>query len=179
VSAPRATHEAPTITLAELPGRPCAIAASLEVVGDRWSLLVVREVALGNHRFTEIARGTGAPRDRLTARLRDLVDAGVLERRPYQGTRCEYHLTPSGRELVPILERLYAWGRAARRVARRPRPTPTARRGAWTRRPHDQPHRHRLGTPGVAHRVLARPGQAGRGRARDARHRLPAGDGGR
>ena len=108
---PRATDEAPTITLAELPGRPCAIAASLEVVGDRWSLLVVREVALGNHRFTEIARGTGAPRDRLTARLRDLVDAGVLERRPYQGTRCEYHLTASGRELVPILERLYAWGR--------------------------------------------------------------------
>ena len=108
-------HEQPTrratITLAELPGRPCAIAASLEVVGDRWALLVVREVALGNHRFTEIARGTGAPRDRLTARLRDLVDAGVLERRPYQGTRCEYHLTASGRELVPILERLYAWGR--------------------------------------------------------------------
>ncbi len=81
------------------------------MVGDRWALLIVREVALGNHRFTEIARGTGAPRDRLTARLRDLVDAGVLERRPYQGTRCEYHLTASGRELVPILERLYAWGR--------------------------------------------------------------------
>ena len=87
MTGPRATDEAPAFRLAELPGRPCAIAASLEVVGDRWSLLVVREVALGNHRFTEIARGTGAPRDRLTTRLRDLVDAGVLERRPYQGTR--------------------------------------------------------------------------------------------
>ena len=111
MSGPRATDQATTVTLAELPGRPCAIAASLEVVGDRWALLVIREVALGNHRFTEIARGTGAPRDRLTARLRDLVDAGVLERRPYQGTRCSYHLTTSGRELLPVLEGLYAWGR--------------------------------------------------------------------
>ena len=62
------------ITLADLPGRPCAIAASLEVVGDRWAMLVVREVGLGNHRFSEIVRGTGAPRDRIAARLKDLVD---------------------------------------------------------------------------------------------------------
>ncbi len=47
-------------SLHELPGRACSIAGALEVVGDRWSLLVVREVALGSHRFTDIARGTGA-----------------------------------------------------------------------------------------------------------------------
>ncbi len=56
-------------SLADLPGRACSIAGALEVVGDRWALLVIREVSLGSHRFTDIARGTGAPRDRLTARL--------------------------------------------------------------------------------------------------------------
>jgi DNA-binding HxlR family transcriptional regulator len=90
----------------DLPGRPCPIAASLEVVGERWSLLVVREVALGNHRFSEIARGTGAPRDRLSARLRTLVAAGVLEHRPDGG----YHLTEAGRDLVPALQALLQWG---------------------------------------------------------------------
>ncbi|MGZ4465451.1 MAG: winged helix-turn-helix transcriptional regulator, partial [Nocardioides sp.] len=58
-----------TVPLASLPGRPCPIAASLELVGERWALLVVREVALGSRRFTDIVRGTGAPRDRVAARL--------------------------------------------------------------------------------------------------------------
>jgi DNA-binding HxlR family transcriptional regulator len=95
-----------------LPGRPCPIAASLETVGERWSLLVVREVALGNHRFSEIARGTGAPRDRLAARLRALVDAGVLERRQYgpSAARSGYHLTAAGRDLLPVLQGLLQWG---------------------------------------------------------------------
>ena len=64
------------------------------------------------HRFTEILRGTGAPRDRLTARLHDLVDAGVLERRPYSTAppRSEYHLTESGRDLLPLLTGLRQWG---------------------------------------------------------------------
>jgi DNA-binding HxlR family transcriptional regulator len=95
-----------------LPGRPCPIAASLELVGERWSLLVVREVSLGNHRFSEIARGTGAPRDRLAARLRALVDAGVLERRQYGSSpaRAGYHLTAAGRDLLPVLQALLQWG---------------------------------------------------------------------
>jgi DNA-binding HxlR family transcriptional regulator len=95
-----------------LPGRPCPIAASLELVGERWSLLVIREVSLGNHRFSEIARGTGAPRDRLSARLSALVDAGVLERRPYSTAppRSGYHLTASGRDLLPVLQGLMQWG---------------------------------------------------------------------
>lgn len=96
----------------DLPGRPCPIAASLEVVGERWALLVVREISLGNHRFGEIARGTGAPRDRLSARLRALVDAGVLERRQYGDSpaRAGYHLTAAGRDLLPVLQALLQWG---------------------------------------------------------------------
>src|SRR4029079_2786961 len=64
-----------------LPGPPCSIAAALDLIGDRWSLLAVREVMFGNHRFSEIARNTGAPRDRLAARLKVLVGAGGPERR--------------------------------------------------------------------------------------------------
>jgi DNA-binding HxlR family transcriptional regulator len=101
------------VTLADLPGRPCAIAASLEVVGERWALLVVREVGLGARRFNEIVTGTGAPRDRVASRLSALVAAGVLEKREYQSRpqRFEYHLTESGRALLPVLEGLLAWGR--------------------------------------------------------------------
>lgn len=96
----------------ELPGRPCSVAASLQLIGERWSLLVVRELLLGNRRFDEIARNTGAPRDRLAARLRDLEAGGVVERRPYQErpTRFEYHLTDAGRELGPVLQALRTWG---------------------------------------------------------------------
>ena len=101
------------VTLADLPGRPCAIAASLEVVGERWALLVVREVGLGARRFNEIVEGTGAPRDRVASRLATLVAAGVLEKRQYQAgpPRYEYHLTESGVALLPVLEALLAWGR--------------------------------------------------------------------
>src|SRR3954467_7423440 len=95
-----------------LPGRPRPVAAALERVGERGSLLVIREVSLGNHRFSEIARGTGAPRDRLSARLSALVAAGVLERRPYSTTppRSGYHLTAAGRDLMPVLQGLMQWG---------------------------------------------------------------------
>ena len=100
-------------TLAELPGRPCPIAASLEVVGERWALLVVRELWMGSRQFGEIVRGTGAPRDRIAARLKVLERAGVVSRVQYQGAppRFDYHLTESGRALIPVLESLLAWGR--------------------------------------------------------------------
>jgi len=98
--------------LADLPGRPCPAAAALEVVGDRWSLLVIREVSLGAHRFTRIQEGTGAPRDRLAARLKTLVDAGVLRRERYceAPERYEYNLTDAGQELVPVIRALRVWG---------------------------------------------------------------------
>jgi len=92
--------------------RHCSIAAALTVIGEKWSLLVVRELALGVHRFDEIQANTGAPRDILTTRLRRLEESGVLERRQYQErpVRFGYHLTPAGKELRPILLSLTAWG---------------------------------------------------------------------
>ena len=95
-----------------LPGRRCSVAGALDVVGDRWALLVVREVSFGHHRFSDILRGTGAPRERLSARLAALVEAGVLERRPYSDAppRSGYHLTASGRDLLPVLQALLQWG---------------------------------------------------------------------
>jgi DNA-binding HxlR family transcriptional regulator len=61
--------------------RRCSVAAALDVVGEKWSLLVVRELVLGSRRFNDIAANTGAPRDILTARLRRLEELGVIERR--------------------------------------------------------------------------------------------------
>ena len=96
--------------------RTCSIARSLAVVGERWALLVVREVSLGNRRFAGIRDATGAPPAVLSSRLRDLVDAGVLETRPYQEpgsrARLEYRLTQAGRELQPVLTALKDWGDA-------------------------------------------------------------------
>jgi DNA-binding HxlR family transcriptional regulator len=102
----------PIATLADLPGRCCPIAAALDVVGERWALLIVRELALGNSRFQDIVRGTGAPRDRVAARLKALDEAGVIRRVPYQVAppRFDYQLTDSGRALVPVLDALLAWG---------------------------------------------------------------------
>ncbi len=101
-----------TVPLAELPGRPCPIAASLELVGERWALLVVREIAMGSTRFGDIVRGTGAPRDRIAARLKTLEAAGVIGRTAYQDRpeRFDYHLTDSGQDLLSVLDALLAWG---------------------------------------------------------------------
>src|SRR3954453_16789739 len=92
--------------------RVCPIARSLEVVGEKWSLLALREVFLGVRRFDGIVARTGAPRDVLTARLRTLVEAGVLERVQYseRPPRYEYHLTETGRDLQPVLLTLMEWG---------------------------------------------------------------------
>jgi DNA-binding HxlR family transcriptional regulator len=99
-------------TVDKMIGERCGIAACLDVVGDRWALLIVREVFFGHHRFSEIARVTHAPTDRLTARLKALVDAGILERREYQQAppRADYHLTEAGQDLVPVLLSLLEWG---------------------------------------------------------------------
>lgn len=92
--------------------RTCSVANALEVVGDRWSLLVVRELFHHTHRFNDIAANTGAPRDILTARLRKLEEVGVLERRAYSAAppRYDYHLTAAGRALSPVLQALRQWG---------------------------------------------------------------------
>ena len=92
--------------------RACSIARTLDVVGEKWALLAVREVFLGNRRFDQMIRRTGAPRDTLTARLRTLVDAGILARRQYSDhpQRFEYHLTAAGADLYPVILSLLRWG---------------------------------------------------------------------
>ena len=101
----------PTAPAEETP-RDCTIADALEVVGDRWSLLIVRELFYAQRRFTEIARNTGAPRDILATRLRKLVEHGVIDRVPYsqRPVRYEYRLTETGRALSPVLLTLKRWG---------------------------------------------------------------------
>jgi DNA-binding HxlR family transcriptional regulator len=96
----------------ELPGRPCSVASALSLVGEKWALLAVREISLGNHRFDAIARNTDAPRDRLAARLRGLEAAGIVERRRYSDRppRFEYHLTEAGLDLRVVLQVIRAWG---------------------------------------------------------------------
>ncbi|HTU74636.1 MAG TPA: helix-turn-helix domain-containing protein [Trebonia sp.] len=96
----------------DLPGRPCSVAAALSLIGEKWALLAVREISFGNRRFDQIARNTGAPRDRLAARLRALEAAGVIERRQYSDhpPRYEYSLTRSGDDLRPVLTALRTWG---------------------------------------------------------------------
>lgn len=90
----------------------CAIAQSLAVVGDWWSLLLVRDVAGGVHRFEDLRAESGISRKVLAQRLALLVERGVLERRCYQEhpPRFEYHLTQTGRGLVPVLVALQDWG---------------------------------------------------------------------
>jgi DNA-binding HxlR family transcriptional regulator len=92
--------------------RRCSITDALSIVGDRYALLVAREIRYGRTRFTDIAATTGAPRDVLTARLRKLEQAGVVERRLYaeRPPRYEYLLTAAGTELHPILLALKEWG---------------------------------------------------------------------
>ena len=86
----------------------------MAILGERWTVVVLREVFLGVRRFDDIRRHAGIPRQVLTNRLAMLVEHGILERRPYQEsgarTRHEYRLTPRGQELQPILLAISQWG---------------------------------------------------------------------
>ncbi|MFF4184283.1 winged helix-turn-helix transcriptional regulator [Streptomyces sp. NPDC001691] len=90
----------------------CAIAQALDVVGDGWTLLIVRDAARGVHRFDALQRELGMSRKVLTERLKLLVECGVLAREPYQErpVRHEYRLTARGRALLPVLIALQDWG---------------------------------------------------------------------
>ena len=90
----------------------CSIARTLDVVGDRWTLLVLRDVFVGINRFDEIQRDLGIARNVLAERLESLVRDGVLERRAYQERppRHEYMLTQKGKDLQSVLLAMVAWG---------------------------------------------------------------------
>jgi DNA-binding HxlR family transcriptional regulator len=90
----------------------CSVAGALEVVGERWSLLIVRDIFLGLRRFDQIQADLGIARNVLNARLSRLVEQGVLERAIYQEhpPRYEYRLTEKGIDLWPTIVSLMQWG---------------------------------------------------------------------
>ena len=90
----------------------CSVARALEVVGERWTLLVLRDAFLGVRRFEDFQRSLGIARNVLTARLGRLVEEGLLERVPYQSRpeRFEYRLTEKGLGLWPVIVGLLRWG---------------------------------------------------------------------
>jgi DNA-binding HxlR family transcriptional regulator len=92
--------------------RPCSIERSLEIIGDRWTILVLRDAFRGIRRFDDFRRDLDIARPVLADRLRRLVEHGVLEKRQYQDhpPRFEYRLTPMGIDLSPILVALMRWG---------------------------------------------------------------------
>lgn len=92
--------------------RVCSVTDALAVVGDRYTLELVRELFYGNRRFVEVVAQLGAPRSVLSARLTKLVDAGVVTTRQYseRPPREEYLLTEAGRDLAPVLLAVKQWG---------------------------------------------------------------------
>jgi DNA-binding HxlR family transcriptional regulator len=90
----------------------CSIAGALEVVGERWSLLIIRDILLGLRRFDELQSHLGIARNVLQVRLTRLQEHGVLEKVPYQQRplRHEYHLTEKGLDLWPMIVALMKWG---------------------------------------------------------------------
>ena len=90
----------------------CSVARTLEHIGERWTFMVLRDAFYGVRRFDDFQASLGIARNILTKRLTKLVDAGIMRREQYQEhpLRYEYRLTEKGRDLVPILTALLAWG---------------------------------------------------------------------
>ncbi len=90
----------------------CSVARALSVIGDRWTMMVLREAFLRTRRFDDFQARIGAARHIVADRLKKLVDHGILERRKYQErpVRYEYRLTEKGLDLHPILLSMAAWG---------------------------------------------------------------------
>ena len=96
----------------ELADQPCSLARTLAVIGDRWTMMILREVFVGVRRFEQFQDRLGLSKALLSERLKLLVDEGVLERRAYQERppRFEYRLTPKGFDLYPVLLAMVTWG---------------------------------------------------------------------
>ncbi len=96
----------------EIGGMTCSVARALSIVGDRWTLLILRDAFLRTRRFEDFQASLRLTRHRLADRLKKLVDAGVLERVRYQDRppRYEYRLTEKGRDLYPVIVSLVRWG---------------------------------------------------------------------
>lgn len=110
-------------------GQYCGVARGLDLVGDRWSLLIIRELALGDRRYGALQRGLpGIATNLLTDRLRDLIAAGLVARRTGEGRTSPYGLTTRGRALLPTLFELVRW--ATPDMVSGPQPT-DAEQPAW------------------------------------------------
>lgn len=93
----------------------CPIASTLDILGDKWSLVIVRDLFTGKRRFNEFcASAEGVPTNLLAARLRRLEEQGIIEKTPYQRRpmRYAYSLTPAGRALLPVLQEMCRWANA-------------------------------------------------------------------
>jgi DNA-binding HxlR family transcriptional regulator len=91
-------------------GQACSLASCLEVIGERWTLLIVRDAIYGVRRFSDFLAHLSIPKAVLTERLAGLVAAGILERVPGPGGHDEYALTSKGQALWPAMHALMAWG---------------------------------------------------------------------
>ena len=118
----------------------CPVARALSIAGDRWTLLILRELSLGGHRFDEIQAQTGMSSHLLSTRLKRMEDDGLVERRRYRERppRYEYHATTKGKELDGVLLMLRSWGtkwcglgKVAPAVRLRHRATGEVVEGAW------------------------------------------------
>ena len=96
----------------DLSEEPCSMARSLAILGDRWTLLILRDAFLKVRRFDDFQKSLGIARRVLTERLQKLVDAGVLKKVPYQENpeRFEYRLTQMGLDLHPVILSMIHWG---------------------------------------------------------------------
>src|SRR5919202_3706947 len=90
----------------------CSVGRAMEILGERWTMLIMRESFYGVRRFSDMQRNLGIARNILSTRLQNLVNAGIFERRLYQEEpeRYEYRLTPAGRGLYPSIVTLLRWG---------------------------------------------------------------------
>jgi DNA-binding HxlR family transcriptional regulator len=90
----------------------CSVARAMDILGERWTFLILREAFYGVRRFSDMQRNLGIARNILSNRLQTLVGAGILERRRYQEEpeRFEYRLTEAGRELYPAIVAIMRWG---------------------------------------------------------------------
>ncbi|MFE1884538.1 winged helix-turn-helix transcriptional regulator [Streptomyces diastatochromogenes] len=91
---------------------PCSVARTVDIIGDAWASLVLREAFYGSRRFDEFQQQLGIARNTLTDRLRRLVDEGLMEKRLYESEppRYEYHLTEKGHDFFPVLAAITRWG---------------------------------------------------------------------
>ncbi|MBT4494225.1 MAG: helix-turn-helix transcriptional regulator [Gammaproteobacteria bacterium] len=91
-------------------GMNCSLAQTLNIVGERWSLLIIRDISFGTTHFDEIQKSLGVARNMLSTRLKQLTEAGILRKEADDAGRSQYKLTDKGWDLMPVLLSMTHWG---------------------------------------------------------------------